>query len=505
VSLFARVRRESAEQRKARTKRFDPVAAAFGQQREAITCHALFLALCCSGRSGKTRGACLKWLEVCERKPGELSAFIGLTLKSAKRTAWRQLKKLDQEHGLGLAFNVAELTITHPNGSQLILLGANRDDLIDVMRGSPFAFVFLDETAFFREGLVQNLIDDALLIRMMDLEGELWIASTPGYVLAGYHYDVVSGLKPGWRVFQWTYFDNPHLPEYPVESDPEKRYALRLKAAVAVREKMGWTEDTPSYVREWKGLYVDDPEALVYAFNRQLHMVDEVPADFYTNRSAWHVVIGEDFGSTNATAWVVWAFRKHSPDVYCLRAFKRYGLPPSECADITRDLKAEFNPDAIVGDSAAKGYIDEHRARHQIEIQGADKQGKRAHQISMNDAFRAVPAPRIRLVRGQCDEYAGELEKLGKDPRFDKRHPRYGEEDPRAENDLCDAGLYGWWHCWAWVEEYERQEAEEKARNTLPQYPAAGTAFQNLYVNPPPVPNAGLRGAFGIGSLRRRG
>lgn len=528
MPLFARVRKHNARVRQERKRAARIEDLAFGVQLEAIQCHAPLVGLCCSGRSGKTRGALLKWLEVAERKPGELSAFIALTLKQAKRIAWRQLKRIDRELKLGLKFNIAELTVTHPNGSVLHLFGANRDDLLDVLRGSPFAFVYFDEAAFFREGLLETAIEDALLIRMMDLEGELWIGSTPGYVEAGYHYDVITGRKPGWKVFHWTYFDNPHLPEYPVEPDAEKRRALRLKAAVAVRERMGWTETTPSYMRDWLGKYARDLDALVYAFDRDVHFVDAMPESWTTHRERWYTVLGLDFGSTNATAWVLWAFEKHTPNVYCVKAFKHYNMAPSQAADITKQLVDDYRPDAVVGDSAAKGYIDEHRVRHQIEIEGADKLGKRAHQMTMNDAWKYSvlvghdeagnelrrPAPRIRLLRGETEAYASELEKLGKDRRFERivgadgrvtAHPRHGEEDPRGEKDLCDAGLYGWWKCWAYVEEWERQEAEAAAEaERRAADPLAGTALQGVYAKPKPTRHAGLRGAFGVGSLPKR-
>jgi Terminase large subunit, T4likevirus-type, N-terminal len=440
----------------------DYAALCFGEQTAAIRCHAPLVALCCSGRAGKTESAALKWLEVAERKPAQLSAFISLTLKQSRRIIWRTLKRINKKHGLGLTFLKGEdLIVTHPNGSELHLFGANRDDLIDVLRGSPFAFVYFDEVAFFREGLVENAIDDALLIRMLDLDGELWIGSTPGYVEAGYHYDVIAGHKPGWKVFAWTYFDNPHLPEYPVEPDLEKRHALRLKAAVKAREKMGWTETTPSYVREWLGKYTTDLSALVYAFDRKRDFVDAMPQSWTAQRHRWTIVLGEDFGSTNATAWVVWAFEEGSADCYCVRAFKHYGMAPSLCADETKTLEEEFHPVLVVGDSAAKGYIDEHRVRHQIAIVGADKLNKRAHQITMNDAWKAG---RIKLLRGETEAYASELERLGKNLKYARNHPKHGEEDPRGEKDVCDAGLYGWWRCWAWIEEIAAKQDEERKR-----------------------------------------
>jgi hypothetical protein len=510
VSLFGRVRRSVERQRTAAATRVRPVDLAFGQQREAIECHEPFVVFCCSGRSGKSRGAVLKWLEVAERKPGELSCFIALTLAQAERIAWRQLKRVDKELGLGLKFNKGDHTISHPNGATLILLGANRDDLIDVLRGTPFAFVYFDEAAFFREGLLKQAVEDALLIRMMDLQGEMWVASTPGYVKAGYHYELVSGRKPGWRMFHWTYLDNPHLPELPWEPDDMKRRLLRIEAARKIREVNGWNEDSPSYVRDWLGRYTDDLESLVYAFRPEIHYVDDMPPSWYTNRERWHTVLGIDFGSTNATAWTVLAFEKHSPIVYVVETRKEYGMAPSLTADVTKTYIDTYHPDVVIGDSAAKGYIDEHRIRHQIAIELADKQGKRAHQMLLNDALRAVandnnPAPRIRLVRGTCASLADELSKLGKDPRFGPNHERYGEENPNAENDQADSFLYGWWKCWAWLEEIRKAEDEAAEKERLSRLdPLGNTALQGIYGKPPPVAHEGLRGAFGMPALQRR-
>lgn len=468
MSLFGAVKRVVERHNAAVRARVTPVDLAFGVQREAIECHDPFVVFCCSGRSGKSRGAVIKWLEVADRKPGQLSCFIALTLAQAERIAWRQLTRMNKELGLGLTYNKGDHIINHPNGSALILLGANRDDLIDVLRGTPFAFVYFDEAAFFRDGLLKQAVEDALLIRMLDLQGEMWVASTPGYVKAGYHYELVSGMRPGWRFFHWTYFDNPHLPEYPVEPDAMKRRLMRMQHAASIRETQGWSEESPSYMREWRGLYADDLEALVYAYRAEIHLVDRMPESWLTNRANWHTVLGLDFGSTNATAWTVLAFEKHSPIVYVVETRKEYGMAPSAQADITKQYRDDYHPDVIIGDSAAKGYIDEHRTRHQIGIQLADKQGKRSHQILLNDALRAVTpegaaAPRIRFVRDATKSLQDELMKLGKDPRFGPNHEKYGTENPNAENDACDSFLYGWWKCWAWLEEYRKAEAEKRA------------------------------------------
>lgn len=491
-----------------------PSLLAFGAQRDAVECNARFVALVCSGRAGKTRGFLLKWLQVCARKPGQVSVYVAMTLRSARRIAWWQIKELDAELGLELEYNESELRITHPNGSSLILLGANRDDLVDVLRGFPIVLIGFDEAAFFRSGLLKRAIDDAVLVRLMDYGGECWLMSTPGYVCSGYHYDAITGKEPGYRVFHWNITDNPHMPKVlrPGMTRDESLEADRLE----MLQLKSWTEQTPSYMRDWLGEYVDDPDARVYRFSRTRSLVADMPDSWRTHRAAWTTILGIDYGSTNAFAMVLWAWEKGSRCVYGVRAQKWYGRAPSECADLTRKWRDEYGVDRIVGDSAAKGYIDEARVRHQLPIGPADKLNKRGHIEHMNDNWLAgrivlvgtleyaegadVTDPYAATIAGPCAEYADELEKLGWDARFEKGHPSYRmKEDPNAENDACDAGLYGWCESPAF--------AEQPLPPPPPPNPAVNTAFEAMYaerIRQVKPTHPGLRGAFGAARFLRR-
>lgn len=462
MPLFTKVRRGVQRSRASAHQLVAALAVtvAFAQQRAVLESPAKFIVLRCSGRAGKTRAFLLKWLQVKEDKPGEISAYVALTLESAMRLAWSQLKQMDKELQLGLTFNIGKHTITDSKGSQLVLLGANRSDLIDVLRGFPMVLVGFDEAAFFRGGLLEKAIDEAVLIRLADHDGDCWVMSTPGYVPSGYHHEICEGKKEGrrgWQFFHWDFFDNPHLPSERVAKrlglDEAGKRQWREDYARQTREKKGWTETSPAYVREFLGLPADDLGSLIYKVDRKRHCVQAMPESFTTHRDSWVCVLGMDYGSTNATAWVLWAFERGSADVYMVKARKAYGLAPSVVADITRDewIKV-YQPEAFVGDPAAKAYIDELRVRCQISVESADKVDKRAHQRSMNDGFLFAPNPRIHIVEPECEAYLDEAEKLGKDPRFGEQHHKYGAEDPGAENDCCDAGLYGYTRVYAWLE-----------------------------------------------------
>ncbi len=512
MSLFGPVRRSVERAAAALQKTVAALATtiAFAKQREVLEAPAKFIVLRCSGRAGKTRAFLLKWLQVKEQKPGQVSVYVALSLDSAMRLAWAQLKQMNDELGLGLTFNIGKHTIEDGKGSKLILLGANRSDLVDVLRGFPMVLAGFDEAAFFRAGLLERAIYEAVLIRLADFDGECWVMSTPGYVNSGFHFDICEGRKAGfqgWQFFHWTFFDNPHLPAGRDDLSDEQRREWRLEYARKTRERMGWTEDSPGYVREFLGLPADDIASLIYKLSRKRHCIQDMPESWSTQRHRWHTVLGMDYGSTNATSWVLWAFEHHSPIAYCVKARKLYEQSPSQVADITRNEWVDvFKPDVIVGDPAAKAYIDELRVRQQIAVQAADKLDKRAHQRTFNDALTFSPEPRMFFVEPECEEYLDEMEKLGKNPKYAVNHPKYGEEDPGAEKDACDGGLYGYTKVWAWVEELRRVEAEAEAeRQRRARDPLGGTALQGVYAREQPTRHDGLKGAFGLGSLRKRG
>lgn len=92
-------------------------------------------------RGGKTTAALNHLQRDAMRYPNTRYAYIAPTYKQAKRIVWKMA--IEYASGIvGVKFNVSELLITYPNGSEIMILGA---DDPDSLRGIALWGCFLDE------------------------------------------------------------------------------------------------------------------------------------------------------------------------------------------------------------------------------------------------------------------------------------------------------------------------------------------------------------------------
>lgn len=470
-------RRLQAQDEAHRTKRKDWRLLAFEQQRAAIDDPAPAVACKCSGRAGKSTAALLKWLTVAEERPRRLSVYIALTLDSAMRIIWSEAQRFNDAHNIGLKFLKGEHTIVHPNGSSLVLIGANRDDLIDVLRGFAIALAIFEEAAFWRRALLDRAVNDAVRIRLFDLGGQLWVISSPGLLATGYFHAITSGKQPGWSVHKWSFIDNPYLPLDHQDETPEQRRQRRIDYREATRIANGWSLTHPTYLREWCGEDATDSEAQVYPYDSTVHDVPCMPESFVTQRHLWTVVIGADYGHNNATAYTVGAFSEGSPDIWFARSEKRTGLLADTAGDWLAEWCETYKPDVVVGDAGGLGkpYVEQARQRNQLPIEAAEKAGKRAHQELLASALRSRPR-RVHVVAPDCEPLCSEWEQLQWDPRYQAPDPRYRmTEDPRAENDSSDSALYTYMRMYAWLEAFEAEQPKPRPLREDPDPTDIGT------------------------------
>lgn len=428
-----------------------PLGHSFAEQLAAVHDPAPFVSLLCSGRAGKTEAATLKWHVVRALQPGQISVFVSLTRESAKRIIWAKLREQNTKYNLGLTFRLADLTIEDALGSKLILLGANAEHLVDTLRGFPIVFACFDEAAFFRRGLLERCIEDAIRIRLFDYGGQCWVMSTPGLVPQGYFWRITTGKEPGWALHHWSLLQNPYLPKTAAQKTPEERHAIKVAWISAEMKRSGWTETHPSYQREFLGQWVADPDSMVYNI-REYNIIQAMPVTWFTRRQDWVCVLGIDYGVTKATSHVLLAFEENNPCVYIVRSRRDVGLAPSEGAAITRHWQDTERVSRTIGDAGGlgKAFVEEAQ-RLGILIEPADKLGKRSHQEFFNDASRAG---RLRIVERENEELITEMEQLQFEP-FPKEDPRYRlREDPRGKKDLADGALYGFMGTWAWLSSF---------------------------------------------------
>lgn len=101
-----------------------------------------FIVLVIHRRGGKTTGAINHLIKDCVTHKRHRYAYVGPTYKQAKRIAWSVIVKRYTRTLPGIRYNEQELTVFFPNGSELILVGADNPDSL---RGIGLNGAILDE------------------------------------------------------------------------------------------------------------------------------------------------------------------------------------------------------------------------------------------------------------------------------------------------------------------------------------------------------------------------
>lgn len=421
----------------------------FPRQKDFVLSKASALIGQCTRRAGKTHGAGAKLFLAADAHPGSTALYLALTRKSAKRLLWPKLKAMTRQFGIDCTFNESELTVTLANGSQILLYGADQENLVERLRGDAYCIVVIDEAASFGEGL-QYTIEEVLEPALMDYQGQMCLIGTPGPLLLGPFYDASTKPNLGWEVHKWSVLDNVHLPH-------AKKWIADLK------KRRGWSDNHPTYLREYCNVWTEDPDSLIYKYNPLVNDFSILPQI----RTEWQYALGIDLGFDDPATWVIVAFADDCPNAYIVHAERHSGWIPAQWAELTIELQAKYKPIITVADAGAlgKAIVTEMQTRYGIPVEFADKNEKMAHIELMNGDFTAERL----FVHESLVELKTQYRTLCKDKTGKK-------EDPTLPNDLADSGLYSWRHCrnyWykeapeepdvgsaAWYEREEKRQIE---------------------------------------------
>lgn len=421
----------------------------------------------------------------CLERANSLWPIIGLTRASIKKVYWHDLQRLNEAFELGIKFHHTEMTATFPNGSIIYFIGVDKADEIEKLRGGRYHGAIIDECKSFDETTFKALLEDILGPALLGQSGVVYIIGTPGDTMRGEFYlatcdppvlmdsgngvphwsnlpsgeTIRDGYDAIWSFHRWHLRDNDIVFE-----DPKTGRKFTLwDEALRKKEAKGWSDNHPTWRREYLGEWVATNLKLVYRYRP--HANDYIvqpgiglnwgipcPKD-----TVFHTAAGFDFGTKDGTAIVVWAWSTTFPGLWEVYSEKRkttddLRLSVSAVARWYKEVDTVYGPfDGIVGDPAglATMVIESLAVDHGIYIEAAEKREKVDHIELFNDDLDNLL---IWIRKGS--ELSEELltnrwllKTIGTDRR---------KEDPETPNDLCDAGLY----CYRWIRHKYKPEDE---------------------------------------------
>lgn len=362
--------------------------------------------------------------------PNEMSVFVAQTAGHAYRILWRTLIRFDRKYGLGLDFDESSLTATFPNGYQIWLTGCSTWREAEKIRGARYRRIAIDEAGSFASDLLEYLIEDVIEPALMDLDGELALSGTPGVVPRGYFFEKSTGIGedgpvPQWPTFESSCLDNPYV--------KGRAYLDKI-----LKEK-GWTEDHPTYQREYLGRWVIQTDLIVYPFvgKRNAFRASELPMD----RGRHRTVISVDLGWHDDTAIIVSTSHKNHPDVWFRSAWKSPHLLPGR---IAAEVERRRQPLIAAGDAVelvidtggggSKTIAEELKERYQLPFKAAEKQGK---QLGIELLRGDLLGGSVHVEPHECGPLLSEWSALPYNDARDDHHDQY-------PNHCSDAALYGY-------------------------------------------------------------
>lgn len=340
----------------------------FKEQRAFFEDTSPFKAALCTRRAGKSFLAATLLITKAIQIPNSTSLYIALTRASAKNILWPTLLELADQYNAEP--NESDLQLKFPNGSIVWLVGADTKNFIPRLLGGKYPIAIIDEAQRFRAHLAE-LVNDILEPALLDYKGTLVLLGTPGPTPSGYFFDATEKKMHGFSVHKWSVLNNPHLGH-------AKDYMQK------VLKDRGWTKDNPTFLREWCGVWVEDPDALLFKYKRGRNDYKDLPQghEFFT-------IMGIDYGWNDSTAFVCLKYSPTLRGIYIEHAEKHAELIPSQIAIRVKQLIERFAPSKIVADTGGlgKSITEEMRRRYGIPIHPADKREKLTNISVMNGDF----------------------------------------------------------------------------------------------------------------------
>lgn len=130
----------------------------------------------CSRRIGKTWLLCVIAIQTCIKKPNSQVKYITSLSKSAREIVLPLIREITKKAPKEVKpkFNKMESSFSFPNGSQILLHGAEKDP--EAIRGAAADLAIVDEAGFIND--LEYLVSDIINPMVIERNGRLLLSST---------------------------------------------------------------------------------------------------------------------------------------------------------------------------------------------------------------------------------------------------------------------------------------------------------------------------------------
>jgi len=406
------------------SRKFNVTKFLFKEQLAFIEDPAPFKVAVCSRRAGKTTACAAHLISTAIANPNSNSLYITITRDMVKRNLWKELRKINNTNGLGGIENIADMTMTFPNGATIYTSGCNDRAEVEKFRGMHMKLCYIDECQSFRS-YIQELIDEVIGPALIDYSGNLCLIGTPGPIPTGFFHDcAVKSKDDEWSKHHWTFWENPHIP---ITSGMTHQKSFERET-----KRRGLTINDPSVQREWFGKWILDSNSLLIRYDaNKNHYEDLIPNIKY------NYIMGIDVGFKDADAISIIAWSEQDSSTYLIeeKIETKQGL--TELVEQIKVLDKKYSCGYMVMDFGGLGLkMGEEMIRvHQIPVEAADKAKKMENIEFLNDALRTGKFKAKANSRFAQDSYLVEIDR-------DKSTPEKIKVSDRFHSDIIDSVLY---------------------------------------------------------------
>lgn len=340
-------------------------AGSFPEQWAYVTSPALFNAVCCSRRAGKTVGARLRALYTMHTQPGARVHYVTLIRRNCRKFFWDPL--LEDMDALGWQYEKreTEMILWAENGSWLQAVSCDDMHAVRSIKGDRTNLFIVDEAQENLDDVLRKLIDVAAMPMLTDTGGALDLLGTVPETEPTYFSEALD--SPGWARHHWTMFDHDYPDPREVKWRRTQEMLEKRGLPVDVAESTGPAGELvlapgprchPIVQREYFGRRVRDQSNYAYEYEPGRNDYDPREVNF-DDGGPWRHTMGIDLGFSDADAVVVQAWRSDDPTM-TLRvrfAWRRNHLDVLTLADVVQAAVRTYRPSVIVGDTGGHGAV----------------------------------------------------------------------------------------------------------------------------------------------------